>query len=103
MDIGTDASPTWGRDRALAAGTIVVYQPKHEKLQRATDAAARPVDIPLSPDEQQAIVSFGERASSLNQERAEELAALLQPLLPDVSATRLREHANHIAGGTAPR
>ncbi len=84
----------------LAAGTIVVHHPKHARSVRSTDANAIAVDVPLSPDEQQAIMSFGERAPSLNQERAEELAALLQPLLPEVNAARLQAHANHIAGGT---
>ena len=84
----------------LAAGTIVVHHPKHTKSARSNDASVMAIDVPLSPDEQQAIMSFGERAPSLNQERAEELAALLQPMLPEIDATRLQAHANYIAGGT---
>jgi uncharacterized RDD family membrane protein YckC len=86
----------------LAAGTIVVYHPKQAKLVRSLEADVLAVAIPLSPDEQQAIMSFGERAPSLNRERAEELAGLMKPLLPDVSATTLQAHANWLAGGARP-
>lgn len=87
----------------LAAGTIVVHQPKREKTVRASAAEARAIDVPLSAEEQQALVGFAERAPSLNSERAEELAAILQPMLPDASAASLRAYANHIAGGTQSR
>lgn len=83
----------------LAAGTIVVHHPKHATLARSVDSESIAVKVPLTADEQQAIMSFGERAPTLNQERAEELAALLRPLLADVDAARLQAHANHIAGG----
>lgn len=83
----------------LAAGTIVVYQLKERPVTRPIDVAPIPVMIPLSLDEQQAIVSFGERAGSLNSERAEELAAVLRPLLSDVDKDRLRGHANWLVGG----
>lgn len=83
----------------LAAGTIVVYQPRERPVNRAIDAEPIPVKIPLSLDEQQAIVSFGERAASLNSERAEELAAVLEPLLTDVDKDRLCGHANWLVGG----
>lgn len=86
----------------LAAGTIVVYHPKQAKLLRSVEADVLAVAVPLSPDEQQAIMSFGERAPSLNQERAEELAALMKPLLPDVNGTKLQGHANWLAGGARP-
>jgi uncharacterized RDD family membrane protein YckC len=83
----------------LAAGTIVVYQPKERPITRSIDVEPIPVKVPLSLDEQQAIVSYGERAASLNSERAEELAAVLQPLLHDVDKDRLRGHANWLVGG----
>jgi len=83
----------------LAAGTIVVHHPKHANLPRSANEESISVKLPLTADEQQAIMSFGERAPSLNQERAEELAALLRPLLADVDAAQLKAHANYIAGG----
>lgn len=86
----------------LAAGTIVVHHPKQAQLLRSAEADVLAVAVPLSPDEQQAIMSFGERAPSLNKERAEELAALMKPLLPEVTATRLQGHANWLAGGARP-
>ncbi len=58
-----------------------------------------PVKVPLTPEEQQAIVSFGERSLRINGERGEELASLLQPVLGDVDAARLRGYANWLAGG----
>lgn len=83
----------------LAAGTIVVYQPKDRPVTKPLDVAPIPVKVPLSLDEQQAIVSFGERAGSLNSERAEELASVLQPLLGDIDKDRLQGHANWLVGG----
>ena len=83
----------------LAAGTIVVHHPKANAAPKANDAKPIPVTVPLSLDEQQAIVSFGERAASLSSERAEELATCLDPIFSDVSAETLRGHANWLAGG----
>jgi uncharacterized RDD family membrane protein YckC len=83
----------------LAAGTIVVYRQKERPAAKPVDVEPIPVKVPLSLDEQQAIVSFGERAGSLNSERAEELAAVLKPLLGDVDKDRLRGHANWLVGG----
>jgi uncharacterized RDD family membrane protein YckC len=83
----------------LAAGTIVVYKPKMKGAAKAADVSPIPVKVPLSLDEQQAIVSFGERVSSLNSERAEELASVLKPLLGDIDKERLRGHANWLVGG----
>ena len=83
----------------LAAGTIVVHQPKEVPVARSIDVDAIPLKIPLTLDEQQAIVSYGERAESLNSERAEELAAVLRPLISNVDKDRLRGHANWLVGG----
>lgn len=84
----------------LAAGTIVVYQQKGYSASAATDADAIPVKVPLSLDEQQAIVSFGERAPQISPGRGEELAALMQPVFGEVDAARLRGHANWLIGGS---
>ena len=66
---------------------------------RSTEANIVAVPIPLSPDEQQAIVSFGERAPTLSRDRAEELAELMDPVLPEIDALKLQGHANGLAGG----
>lgn len=82
----------------LAAGTIVVYQEKQQRAKPLTDAEPMPARIPLTLDEQQAIVSFGERATSLNSERAEELAACLRPVWADVDTAKLRGFASWLIG-----
>tara|TARA_R110002096_G_scaffold86020_5_gene198352 strand:+ start:14689 stop:15372 length:684 start_codon:yes stop_codon:yes gene_type:complete len=82
----------------LAAGTFVIHQPKKSIASKPNNAKPVAVILPLSLDEQHAIVSFGERASSLNTERSAELAKILQPVLPDVDAERLQGHASWLAG-----
>jgi uncharacterized RDD family membrane protein YckC len=82
----------------LAAGTIVVHVTKKVATAKPGDEIPVPVTLPLTLDEQQAIVSFGERASLLNSERAEELASILSPVLGDVDRKRLVGHANWLIG-----
>lgn len=86
----------------LAAGTIVVYQPKKAATSRAGKVEPLAVTIPLTLDEQQAIVSFGDRAATLSRDRAEELAALMDPVFADVDATRLQGYSNWLIGGESP-
>ncbi len=83
----------------MAAGTIVVFDPKATFQRAARTAEPIPVRIPLSLEEQQAIVSYGERAVGLNEQRAEELAAILRPVFPDVTRDRLRGYAAWLSGG----
>ncbi len=82
----------------LAAGTVVVYKPKEPSLSNTNDIEAAPVRVPLALDGQQAIVGFGERATGINSERAEELAALLAPLFGEVDAAQLQTYANWLVG-----
>jgi len=82
----------------LAAGTVVVYKPKKPSLSNINDIEAAPVRVPLALDEQQAIVGFGERATGINSERAEELAALLAPIFGEVDAAQLQAYANWLVG-----
>lgn len=82
----------------LAAGTVVIHHPKQRPVWKANKAEPLPLKMPLSLDEQHAIVSFGERAATLNSERVEELAAILTPVLADVDGARLRGHANWLSG-----
>ncbi len=83
----------------LAAGTIVVYEDKGHAGSAIGDTDAVAVKVPLTLDEQQAIVGFGERASRLNRDRAEELAGLMTPVFGEVDADRLRSHAAWLVGG----
>ncbi|MDH5454885.1 MAG: RDD family protein [Gammaproteobacteria bacterium] len=82
----------------LAAGTIVVYAPRQTVGSKPGDVPPVPLKAHLSLDEQQAIVSFGERANFLNAERAEELAAILDPMLDGVDRNALVGHANWLIG-----
>ena len=84
----------------LAAGTVVVYEEKVAATKPFSGVVPQPINVPLSLDEQQAIVSFGERASRLNIERADELAAILTPLLGEIDGARLRANAAWLAGGS---
>ncbi|WP_093143993.1 RDD family protein [Pseudoxanthomonas sp. GM95] len=64
----------------LAAGTLVVHA---ERGERAGHAPVNAVFVPptmLRPQEQAAIVAFGERAPRLTPERQAELADLAEPL-----------------------
>ncbi len=83
----------------LAANTIVVYAQNEVPDVSLRSVPTEPVRVPLSLEEQQAVVSFGERAPRLNRDRAEELAALMTPVFGEVDADRLRGHAAWIAGG----
>jgi uncharacterized RDD family membrane protein YckC len=82
----------------LAAGTIVVYAPKQLTNSKPGDAPPVALKARLSLDEQQAVVSFGERASLLNHERAEELAEILDPVLEGVNRKELVGYANWLIG-----
>lgn len=82
----------------LAAGTVVVYKARQQRPAADENLEAEAVKVPLSPEEQQAIVSFGERVPSINAERAEELSAILVPVFGEIDAKRLRKHANWLAG-----
>lgn len=86
----------------LAAGTVVVYEQKKQVRSTLDETVSIPARVPLSLDEQQAIVSFGERATSLNAERAEELAKILGPVLGEVDRERLAGHASWLLGGGRP-
>ena len=84
----------------LAAGTIVVYELQDPRLAPVTSAEPLAVHIPLTAVEQQAIVSFAERAPRINADRLGELADVLEPVLGPVDAEQIKRHANWIAGGS---
>lgn len=87
----------------LAAATVVVYADKESARTSLAGVKPEPVKVPLTLDEQQVIVSFGERAPRLNRERAEELADLMKPVFGEVEADELRSHAAWLAGGEVNR
>jgi uncharacterized RDD family membrane protein YckC len=87
----------------LAAATVVVHLPE-KAAQGGKLPEAPPVvpPVPLSLEEQRAVLELAERSGSLTRERLEELAALPAPLvgrLPGAqAAARLIGMANYIAG-----
>ena len=90
----------------LAAGTVVVYQLDKERISREIPEVPPIVPpVPLSLEEQRAVLELAERAGSLTRERLEELAELPSPLVGrlagDRAAARLLGMASHIAGRDA--
>ena len=83
----------------LAAGTIVVHQTQPFRVNLDANGDPLPLSVPLTALEQQAIVSFAERAPRINADRVAELAEILEPVFEDVDADTLKRHASWIAGG----
>jgi uncharacterized RDD family membrane protein YckC len=90
----------------LAAGSVVVHQDRTPAALPATPAAPAAAAfqvpaVPLALPEQQAIISFAERAPGLTPERARELADLLEPLTGlrgDPGVARLQALARTLRG-----
>lgn len=82
----------------LAAGTIVIYEPQKQRKTSVVEVKAEALQIPITLAEQQAIVTFGERATQLSHDRADELAKTLQPVLGDIDAVKLSGYANWLVG-----
>ncbi|HXZ85865.1 MAG TPA: RDD family protein [Myxococcota bacterium] len=73
--------PSFRRLGDLAAGTLVVHAPRERRgLRRGAAArgAERPLPpaLPLTLEEQRAVIAFAERAPLLSAERADEIAAI---------------------------
>lgn len=85
----------------LAAGTIVVYDAPPVAVNLSANGDPLALNVPMTADEQQAVVSFAERASRINAERVDELAEMLDPVISGVDAEQLKRHASWIAGGGA--
>lgn len=85
----------------LAAGTVVVYTDNLSETTRLPKAEPLPAPLPLTPEEQDAIVNFAARAESFSAERRGELASLLQPLTGqsgDAAVNHLYRIANALLG-----
>src|SRR4051812_2327821 len=99
------ASRDFKRLGDLAAATVVVYQAEKVEANKNIPAA-QPIapPVPLSLEEQRAVLELAERSVTLTQERVEELAELPAPLVGSLhgepAARRLIGIANHIAGRT---
>ena len=99
----TLADPCARRLGDVVAGTMVVHVKEPAVGQQVPAAPARPLPVPLAPEEQAALVDFAERADQLTVQRQEELANLLTPLtgLRDTAAIRqLVAYVNWLLGRT---
>lgn len=84
----------------LAAETLVIYQSdKPSPTRAASRHAPMALPIPLTIDEQQAIVTFSERSATLAEDRQRELAEILEPVFGSVTAADLHAYASWLAGG----
>ena len=82
----------------LAAGTVVVHRQEVPAKNPWDNVNPQPTLVPLTRDEQEAIVSFGERRGQISDARAEELSTLLTPVLGELDAKQLRGHAAWLTG-----
>jgi uncharacterized RDD family membrane protein YckC len=88
----------------LAAGTVVVYSDKSRRKIRGQiteDISPLALPTPLRLDEQQALMSFAERADTLPVARQAELANILAPLTQadgETGSQRLRQMAHSLLG-----
>ena len=85
----------------LAADTLVVYRQKQGVQAEIPEKTALYVATALNLKEQQAIIAFAERSQQLSEERRQELAGILSPLLPgqtSMSADQLIALANGLVG-----
>ena len=87
----------------LAAGTVVVYRgEKSTGARQIPKVTPVPPPVPLTLEDQRAVLELAERAQQLTAERFEELAALPTPLVGSLqgqqAAVRLLGMANYLAG-----
>jgi hypothetical protein len=90
--------PTFKRLGDIAAGTLVVYSEQTLQRPQLPQAEPRCSPVPLTLNEQRALLAFAERQGELSPARVAELAALLaQPL--QISAPKAVSELNGIARG----
>ena len=87
----------------LAAGTVVVYRgEKSTGARQIPKVTPVPPAVPLTLEDQRAVLELAERAQTLTAERFEELASLPAPLVGRLqgqqAAVRLLGVANYLAG-----
>src|SRR5687768_9095931 len=87
----------------LAAGTVVVYRgEKSTGARQIPKVTPVPPPVPLTLEDQRAVLELAERAQTLTAERFEELASLPSPLVGQLqgqqAAVRLLGMANYLAG-----
>lgn len=63
------------------AGTMVVFKERPVRLGQFSSEKAQTIDIVLDSEQQKAIVEFAERSKSLSEQRQQELANILAPIV----------------------
>ena len=81
----------------LAAGTLVIYEPPAERVVKIPDVPPARPGWSLSPEDQIALLAFAERTDVMNEERAMEIASVLEPM-GEMNIVRLRRYAAWIQG-----
>ncbi len=101
------ASPHFQRVGDRAAGTLVVHVETKAESAPATAAGSEPAPpvLPLTQDEQAALLAFGARSAAFSPARREELARLATPLLVpgDSAASQLEAVAAFLRGSERAR
>jgi uncharacterized RDD family membrane protein YckC len=90
----------------LAAGTVVAHidsqNGKNGLEQIPGDLGAEPPPVPITAEEQRAVIEYGRRAGQLTDERTAELAEIAAPLIgdlpPEQARLRLLRIANFLLG-----
>jgi uncharacterized RDD family membrane protein YckC len=88
----------------FAAGTVVVHADRQAKRteQEVEEKSSEPPPIPLSLEEQQAVIEYHRRSGQLTDERALELATIPVPLTgglpPQLARRRLLRIGNFLLG-----
>ncbi len=83
----------------LVAGTIVVYESDPLTAPQLTSQGKKAVPADFSTDEQKALLAFAERSPQLSDERQQELARVLQPLLNSRDPVlTIKQMANSLVG-----
>ena len=82
----------------LAAGTLVVYVQRVDLHAALPEAPPQAPARPLSSREQASIVSWAGRVPRLTAERADELAAIAEPILPAIAGTAARDRTARLLG-----
>ncbi len=83
----------------LAAGTLVVYANDKTEVPRLLEVGSAPVPEGFSTDEQRNLLAFAQRSQTMTPARQQELAEILQPLIPAADRVlQIQQMANYIVG-----
>lgn len=95
------ANPRFQRLGDLAAGTLVIHQPRARAAVQLEPMTPLPAPFALTAAEQRAVLAYSERQRQLSPARREELAGLLAPLLgitAEQAPLRLQQIAADLRG-----